>query len=72
MVLQHSISYIGTWNSEKILQFLPWENLFQMMHQCLVLAVKVALYFCASETGVLYTSIVYFYSASISNALPIL
>lgn len=50
--LQRSMPYIGTWNSDNILKVVPRKNLCQMMHQCLVLGVKVALYCCASETGI--------------------
>lgn len=49
--------YIGVSNDEIIRFVVPWEHMMQMVHQCYVMNLTVALYVCASETGILYTAI---------------
>lgn len=60
--------YVGAWNSAQILRVVPSDHLGQILHQCYVLGVNVAVYACASETGLLYTAIIHVPNSAIAIA----
>lgn len=51
--------YVGSWASADVTRVVPYVHLRQMLHQMLVVGVKVGLYGCASEMGWLHCAIIY-------------
>lgn len=51
---------VGVSGFDTIKTVVPTDHQCQLLQQCIILGVKVAVYVCRSETGVLYTAIVYF------------
>lgn len=46
--------YIGNWEDPEIQKLIPNEHLCQVLNQCYVINVNIALYVCACETDVMY------------------
>lgn len=51
--------YVGEWDSDHIREVVPPYHSLQILHHCIVPGFNTALFACDSETGLLYTAVVY-------------
>lgn len=57
--LVRTTPYVNEWNSAKIREVVPNEHLCQIIYQGSVLKLNIVLYFCASETAILYYAVIH-------------
>lgn len=54
-----STPYVYNWNAQQLRPVVPNDHLCQLLDQCFILHVNMALYVCASETAILYCAAIH-------------